>query len=82
MEYGYNVKMETTLLERRDSLRPAIIALGLEKVATQIAAMVRLNKKRPDTKMERAIQRWEEDLEWLKTEYYDRGNYRFLWPRH
>ena len=63
-------------------MRLAIIVLGLEKVATHIAAMVRLSKKRPDTKMEGAIQRWEEDLEWLKTEYYDQGNYRFLWPRH
>lgn len=81
-EYGYNVRIETTLSERRDSLRPAIIVLGLQKVATHIAAMVRLNKKRPDTKMEGAIQRWKEDLEWLKTEYYDQGNYRFLWPRH
>lgn len=36
-EYGYNVRIETTLSERRDSLRPAIAGLGLQKVATHIA---------------------------------------------
>lgn len=81
-EYGYNVNLETGVSERRGSLRTAVTALGLKKVATHIAAMVRLSKKRPDTRMKGAIQRWEEDLEWLRTEFFDRGGYLFHWPRH
>jgi hypothetical protein len=50
----------------------------LQKIAESIAAFCR-NSKRKFRPPMHAIEDWEEDLAWLKQEFYD-GHYRFRWP--
>ncbi len=47
-----------------------------------MSGQVRLRKCQEDEKWEGCIERWEEDLEWLKRRYYGTGAYRFLWPEY
>lgn len=51
----------------------------LRKMAETIAALTRNAKRRRDSRMHRAIQDWENDLEFLYYEYYV-GKFRFDWP--
>lgn len=51
----------------------------LQKLAETIAAFARTAKRRA-TDMSRAISEWEEDLEYLKTTFYDDWG-GFPWPR-
>lgn len=50
-------------------------------MAESIAAFVRNAKRNENSDMSRAIEHWEKDLSWLKSEYYD-GLFdgSFPWP--
>ncbi|MCR9175275.1 MAG: hypothetical protein NXI19_04650 [Alphaproteobacteria bacterium] len=52
----------------------------LHRIATLVAALVR-NQKRRTRPSKRAIERWEKDLEWMKSTYYDRTAFAFGWPK-
>jgi hypothetical protein len=80
-KYGYNVKKGTSATYRRSALKKAIEEkVEFKNIVDHIAAMIRLHKRRRDKKMEGAIDRWSEDLKWLKEVYYDNSSYRFVWP--
>lgn len=54
-------------------------AQRLHKLAHHIAAICR-NAKRQKAPPERAIRRWEADLDWLKKTFYDGTSFSFDWP--
>ncbi len=77
--FGYNVASETTIDERHDSLRRAVGEMGLKDVASYIVNhLIRVHRN--DDRMSGALERWNEDVLWLKRVYYDRSIYRFSWP--
>ena len=85
--YGYSVAHGVSESARKSALKEAIQehAIGLKNVAYHIAMLVRLGKMRKDGNMARAILRWEADLAWLKSTYYDGSKYDisrggFSWP--
>lgn len=84
--YGYNVKRDTSVEERRAALRRAIkprpIGLGLQEVVEHIAWLVRDRKRCWRPEIAGAIARWEEDLAWLKRNYYDGTEPGFIWPEY
>jgi hypothetical protein len=51
----------------------------LHKMADSIASFVRNAKRRIDADMDLAISEWEEDLAYIKIQYYD-SRYDFPWP--
>ncbi len=51
----------------------------LGKIAESIASHCRNMKRRGSGRSDEAIKNWEDDLAWLKQEFY-RGHFRFLWP--
>lgn len=57
---------------------PPESAMRLRKMAESIAAFCRNNKKKGNPPTQ-AIEDWEADLAWLKSQLYD-GRYRFRWP--
>lgn len=77
---GYTVRRGVSVITRRKVLAKAVDELGLYDVATKVAWFARNAKMRHDNKMEGAIERWEYDLAWLKTTYYDSSTHRFVWP--
>lgn len=50
----------------------------LQQIAKEIASFVKLHKRQRTPPLA-AIEHWEEDLDWLKAEFYH-GGYRFSWP--
>lgn len=50
----------------------------LKKIANIIASFAR-NAKRKQIPPDKAMEYWESELEWLKSNYY-RGSFRFKWP--
>ena len=54
--------------------------MRLLKMANVIAAHTRNAKRNDREKCRFAIEDWEEDLEYLKTTYYDKGRFAFPWP--
>lgn len=51
----------------------------LKKLANTIANLVK-NSKRSSNNTSVAISEWEEDLKWLKENYYRNGKYYWSWP--
>jgi hypothetical protein len=59
----------------------AFSAARLKKMADSIAAFCRNAKRKKRAWMRRAIENYEDDLAWLKKEYYDgRFDRKFKWP--
>ena len=53
----------------------------LKKMAQSIAAFCRSARRRDEDGNDLAIEEWEEDLDWLKTTYYDgKFDRQFKWP--
>ncbi len=76
--YRYNVQEAILTPERRLRLAQAVHGEGLYPIVNHIAFLVRLNKGKK--RMLPAIDAWTRDLEWLRIEYYERGDDSFLWP--
>lgn len=78
--YHYNVQKHTSLHDRRLALRRAIHeeALGLRAVAYHLAFLIRTNRRR--SPMQRAVDLWLNDLNWLRTTFYDATIHTFIWP--
>ena len=76
-KYDYTVDSSTTPNERKAALERAVSGLGLYKVANHIAAFVSLESEKAS--MDEAVERWKEDLVWLKETHYHR---QFTWPDH
>jgi hypothetical protein len=81
--YGYRVDARTglTLAERQERLRWAVAGLGLRCVAEHIAANIQLAKNRRSANMENAIDKWEDDLDWLYERFYKNSLHAFVWPK-
>lgn len=79
-ERGYSVARDVSLLDRRLALIRCVNELGLELVAVKIAWFARNRKRQQRDSQLEAIRRWEEDLQWLKSHYYDNSGYIFTWP--
>lgn len=80
---GYSVKSGVTLEERRQKLSRAVkdppFGLGLESVAKHIAGLISLNLSKLEPPME-AVWKWKADLDWLRSKYYEKEIYSFVWP--
>lgn len=63
--YGYSVREGVSFNERRQCLRNAVNGQGKAYVIHHISSMINLNKRRWDSKMDEAIKRWEQDLEFV-----------------
>ena len=67
--------------DRRDGYGEAGSAARLERIAWSIAGLYFRGRRHPND-LTTALNRWAEDLEWLKTEYYSSAIRRhFNWPR-
>ena len=68
-------------VDRRDGYGEAGSAERLERIAWSIAGLYFRGRRHPND-LTTALNRWAEDLEWLKTEYYSPAIRRhFNWPR-
>lgn len=78
--FGYSVSAQSGLSgpERRRILDRAVRSLPLHQVAHHIAWLARMNKGRDDDRYALPVAKWEEDLAYLKSTYYDGS---FGWPR-
>lgn len=77
-EFGYNVRKNGPgRAMRRRILDKAVPLLSLEWIANHLAWQVRMAKGRDDERYDKSISKWEEDLAYLKSTYYDGG---FVWP--
>ncbi|WP_135444955.1 hypothetical protein [Vibrio tasmaniensis] len=63
---------------RREWGEPSSTA-RLKKLANTIASLAKNSKRSPNNTLE-AISDWEEDLRWLKENYYRDGKYSWSWP--
>jgi hypothetical protein len=80
-KYGYNVQKYTPVWKRRESLNNAVKGIGLKKVANYIAFFIRMNTRRKDDLLSKAVSKWIDDLDWLKESYYKKYKYNFDWPK-
>jgi hypothetical protein len=55
-------------------------AQRLKKIADSLAAFCRNAKNRQSQNMEQTIDNYEDDLYWLKENYYDKLGFTFYWP--
>jgi hypothetical protein len=55
-------------------------AKRLQKMANNIATFCRNMKRRNNPNDQDAIDDWESDLNWLKTNFYQKSRYEFEWP--
>lgn len=80
--YGYSVQKGISEIERQIALRQAIRknGLGLRAVAEHIAWLIKERKRHRGNRMEEAIERWEDDLDWLYENFYKKSLYSFIWP--
>lgn len=79
-DYGYSVAKKVPVRRSRQSLKEAVEAEGLEKVAGFVAWLARSWKRMDTDRFDAAIARWESDLAWLKRTYYDGSRHSFQWP--
>jgi hypothetical protein len=81
--YGYRVDARTglSIAERQERLHRAVAGLGLRCVAEHIAANIQLAKNRRNANMESAIDKWEDDLDWLYDRFYKNSLHAFVWPK-
>jgi hypothetical protein len=84
--YKYNVKKDTSISDRHTALKRAIRpwpnGLGLREVVDHIAYLVRDRKRHQPERLKGSIGRWEDDLEWLRENYYKNSIYSFIWPSY
>jgi hypothetical protein len=79
---GYSVAGElTTMRLRRAQLRKGVGLLGLESVSRHIARQLRQRLTRTDVDYENALEKWQDDLDWLFKTYYLKRNQTFPWPQ-
>jgi len=79
---GYSVAGKGTIKSiRRPQLHKGIQELGLEYVVYHIHGLWLRTSKRTDADYSNALKKWEEDLNWLKTNYYQKSAEQFPWPR-
>jgi len=76
----YSVKKGISKRERRRRLRKGMKELELGYIVKHIANLVRIAKRRNDNIMKDAISRWEEDLNWIRKNYYEGTKHSFIWP--
>jgi hypothetical protein len=78
------VRRDTPLRHRSNALKQAIAegGLALQIVVEYITSLIRLNGDRWDSRMDDAVEHWQDDLEWLRTNYYDDTIYTFIWPSY
>ncbi|MGJ3239804.1 MAG: hypothetical protein ACFE0Q_13925 [Anaerolineae bacterium] len=78
-EFGYSTAKGVSVSERREALRKAVSSMGLKPVAYFLVNFL-INRMANNPTHAEAIERRKSDAEWLKKEFYDQSNYRFLWP--
>jgi hypothetical protein len=77
--FGYSVAQGISQTERRSSLTMAVRVKGLQWVAEFIVNhLIRVNRNNR-LKYE-AVNKYREDVAWLKRTYYDGSRYTFRWP--
>lgn len=79
--FGYNVREGNSKSNRRDSLKRAVNSrniITLKQIAEHI--VFNINIRKGNKNMSSAVERWTEDLEWLKKEFYDKSVHNFRFP--
>ena len=72
--FGYNVQKGNSKSNRRSSLERAVNSpniISLKQIAEHIVFNINIRKSKKN--MSSAVERWQEDLEWLKEEFYDKS---------
>jgi hypothetical protein len=81
--YGYSVDAREglSMAQRQQCLRKAVAGLGLRTTAEHIAWLIKNAKRRHDDHMHNAIEKWEDDMDWLHDTFYKKSIHRFIWPK-
>lgn len=80
-EFGYSVRAGVLEKERRKALRKAVKStdiITLQQIAEHIVFNINLRKGKKN--MNSAVERWMQDLKWLKRECYDKSIHSFRFP--
>lgn len=79
-DYGYSVAKNVSVSRRHSALNSAVEDMGLQETAELVAWLARTRKRTGRRNLSAAVQRYEDDLAWLKLTYYDGSAYSFRWP--